>query len=308
MRWQKFGIVFHPDTSHGWSRSHAMLPTPLLLDGGATVRVFYTTCDAQGLSRPSFFDLDPSDPSKVVYAHSEPLLELGQPGTFDENGVLATSVVRAPDGQLHMYYVGFELGTRIRYRLLTGLAVSEDDGLTFRRVAVTPILERSDQELFFRGGPFVLYEENRFKMWYVAGSRWIDVGGKQMPEFRMKYLESPDGIRWGHAGRLVMDVSDPDEYGFGRPWVVRQEDRYSMFYSIRRRSFGAYRLGYATSTNGIDWKRMDSSLNLDVGPSSYDDRAIEYAVPISAQGRTWCLYNGNDFGREGIALARLESL
>ena len=29
MKWRKLGVVFAPDTSRAWSRSHAMVPTPL---------------------------------------------------------------------------------------------------------------------------------------------------------------------------------------------------------------------------------------------------------------------------------------
>ena len=55
-----------------------------------------------------------------------PVLDIGQPGSFNENGVLACSVVDAGGNRVFMYYVGFELGTKIRYRLLTGLAISEN--------------------------------------------------------------------------------------------------------------------------------------------------------------------------------------
>lgn len=307
MRWRKLGLVFRPDSSHGWSKSHAMLPTPLLMRDSGVIRVFYTTCDGDGLSRPSFVDLDAADPTRVLHVHAAPLLDLGEPGTFDENGVLATSVVRTSDGRLYMYYVGFELGTRVRYRLLTGVAVSADDGLTFRRVSRAPILDRSDRELYFRGGPYVARAGDKYRMWYVSGSSWIDLGGKPMPEFRMKYLESEDGLNWAPEGRLIMDVSDPDEYGFGRPWVLESGGRHAMYYSIRRISLGAYRLGYAESADGIHWDRKDAELGLDVGPDEYDDHAIMYAAPIEVQGRTWCFYNGNDFGRDGIALAVLEA-
>lgn len=306
MQWRKHGIIFRPDTARGWSRSHAMLPTPLLMPELGVLRVFYTACDGSGISRPSYVDMDPADPTTVISARAEPLLDIGKPGTFDENGVLATSVVRTPDGRMLMYYVGFEIGSRIRYRLLTGLAVSEDGGMTFRRMSDTPILERSDAELYFRAGPFVVQDGDRFRMWYVAGSRWIELDGKSMPEYRIMYLESADGVHWGPAGRLVMDITREDEYGFGRPWVLRDPAGYSLYYSVRRKSHRAYRMGYARSRDGLSWDRQDDRLNLDAGPGDFDDAAISYAAPIELDGTTWCFYNGNDFGREGFALASRE--
>lgn len=303
MTWRKLGIIFKPDKSRSWAQTHAMVPTPLLLRDIGVLRVFYTACDAAGIGRPAFVDLDPDDPSKVLGESEQPLMEIGRPGTFDENGVLPTCVVSLPDGRLYMYYVGFEIGTKIRYRLLTGVAVSSDLGVTFQRCSPVPALERSSDELYFRGGPFVLYEDGRFRMWYVAGSEWIDLGGKSMPEYRVKYLESLNGLDWGPSGQLVLDISEPDEHGFGRPWVIRDGDCYQLYYSVRRKSLSAYRMGYAESQNGTKWTRHDEWMNLDVGPDAYDDTAIMYAAPISIGGRTYCFYNGNDFGRDGIALA-----
>lgn len=304
MTWRKLGLVYRPDGSQPWAHSHAMVPTPLHLPELGVIRVFVTCCDEQGLGRPGFVDMAEDDPTRVVRVHDKPLMDLGAPGTFDENGVLACSVIRAPDGRLFMYYVGFEIGTRIRYRLLSGLAISDDSGLTFKRQSQVPVLERNDDDLYFRGGPYVALEDGRFRMWYVGGSRWIDVNGKAMPEYRIKYLESDDGIAWHGTGRLVLDITREDEHGFGRPWVMPlPSGGYCMYYSVRRKSLGAYRMGYAESTDGLEWIRNDESLGLGAGPDEFDADAIMYAAPITIGGRTWCYYNGNDFGREGVALA-----
>lgn len=303
MKWRKLGIVYQPDGSQQWARSHAMVPTPLHLPELGVIRVFITCCDDQGIGRPGFVDMAADDPSRVVHVHDKPLMDIGAPGTFDENGVLACSVVPVPDGRLFLYYVGFEIGTQIRYRLLTGLAVSEDSGLTFTRQSQVPVLERNDDDLYFRGGPCVVMENGRFRMWYVGGSRWLDLHGKAMPEYRIKYLESDDGIAWDGGGKLVLDIG-ADEHGFGRPWVLPMASGgYCMYYSVRRKSLGAYRMGYAESPHGLAWTRKDATLGLDAGPDSFDAQAIMYAAPVVVSGRTWCYYNGNGFGRDGFALA-----
>jgi len=304
VKWRKLGIVHRPDGTQAWARSHAMVPTPLHLPELGVIRVFITCCDDGGIGRPGFVDMDADDPSRVVHVHDRPLMDIGAPGTFDESGVLACSVVRVPDGRLFMYYVGFEIGTRIRYRLLSGLAISDDAGLSFVRHSQVPVLERNDDDLYFRGGPCVAMENGRFRMWYVGGSHWLEVNGKAMPEYRIKYLESDDGISWGGTGRLVLDITAEDEHGFGRPWVLPMANGgYSMNYSVRRKSLGAYRMGYAESPDGLEWLRKDELLGLDAGPDSFDAEAIMYAAPIAVGGRTWCYYNGNDFGRDGVALA-----
>lgn len=303
MNWLKLGLVWGPDGTLPWARTHAMVPTPIDLPQLGVIRIFFSGCDQSGIARPGFVDVSPADPARVVAVHPEPLMDIGLPGTFDENGVLVTSVVRLPDGRLHMYYVGFELGTRIRYRLLSGLAVSDDDGVTFVRHSPVPVLERTPDDLYFRGGPCVLHENGRFRMWYVGGSHWLDIDGKAMPEYRVKYLESDDGIVWGGSGQLVLDITDKDEHGFGRPWIRPTLDGYEMYYSVRRKSLRAYRMGYAVSTDGLSWRRRDEQMGLDITPGSFDSDAIMYAAPIRVGERMYCYYNGNDFGRDGFAVA-----
>lgn len=284
-----------------------MIPTPVRRDD-KTIRVFVTFCDADGIGRPGYVDVSAHDPLEVLGVSQQPLLDLGMPGTFDENGVLTCGVTDLGDGRMYMYYVGFELGTKIRYRLLAGLAISEDRGNTFQRHAPTPVLERSATEMYFRGGPYCLHESQRFRLWYVAGSEWIDLDGKSMPVYDIRYAESEDGIHWPDKGQVQIPITEPDEHGFGRPCVIpKVSGGYRMFYSVRRRSYGAYRLGYAESPDGHAWRRMDETLNLDVTPGSFDSQAIMYAAPIEIDGKLYVFYNGNDFGREGFAAALLES-
>jgi hypothetical protein len=307
MHWKKLGLVYGPDGSLPWAKSHAMVPTPIRLND-KIIRVYVTFCDDKGIGRPGFVDLSAQDPLKVISISQQPLLELGKPGTFDENGLLACSVTDLGDGQIFMYYVGFELGTKIRYRLLSGLAISKDGGTTFDRFASTPVLERSDAELYFRGGPYCLHDSNLFRLWYVAGSEWTKIDGKSMPVYDIRYAESTNGLDWPEKGHVQIPITEKDEHGFGRPCVIAKANGgFRMFYSVRRRSFEAYRLGYAESSDGFTWIRKDDILNLDVTMGSFDSKAIMYAAPIEINGNLYVFYNGNEFGRDGFAVAVLES-
>jgi hypothetical protein len=305
MRWRKLGIVYAPRGSSPLARSHAMTPTPVLLESGL-IRVFVSMCDGNGVSRPFHVDLDARNPLRVLAALQEPLLDTGEPGSFDDNGALVTSVVMIDDRHWFMYYVGFELGTKIRYRLLTGLAISEDSGHTFRRVSRAPVLERSDSELHFRCAAHVMRHNGRFRMWYSAGSEWVTVGEKLLPHYDLRYMESEDGVHWPEAGEICMRAVNADEHGLGRPWVMRDDSGYSMVYSVRRRSLGAYRLGYARSDNGLAWQRRDEALGLGVSSSGWDSQSIMYAAILRVGEQTYAFYNGNEFGRDGFGVAVLE--
>ena len=152
-----------------------MVPTPFRLDE-EVIRVFVTSLDDNGVGRPGYVDVSASDPSRVLRVSPRPLLEPGRPGTFDERGVLACSVTRGEGGRLFLYYVGFEPCVNIRYRLLTGLAISDDGGETFTRFSQIPVLERSSEELFFRCGPFCMIHHitDSGMSRAATGSRWME--------------------------------------------------------------------------------------------------------------------------------------
>ena len=129
-----------------------------------------------------------------------------------------------------------------------------------------------------------------------------------MPVYDIRYAVSEDGLHWPSEGEVQITISELDEHGFGRPCVIsKPSGGYRMFYSVRRRSLGAYRLGYAESNDGHVWNRMDDKLNLDVTPGSFDSNAIMYAAPITIDEKLYVFYNGNEFGRDGFAVAVLEA-
>ena len=306
MKWKKLGLVYAPTGEFWWARQAAMIPTPIVIND-KTIRVYMTCCDDDGIGRIGQIDLDYTDPTKILNVHKEPVLDIGQPGTFDDNGVLVCSVLSANDTDLYMYYAGFELSQKIRYRLLTGLATKSEKTSSFSRVFKSPVLDRSNDELFFRGGPFALNENGLFKIWYVAGSSWEKVGNQTKPVYEIRYLESNDGINWGPKGTSCIKIEHENEHGFGRPYVVKHDNKYHMFYSVRRRDVESYRLGYAVSDNGLDWERKDDELNLDVSDSGWDSNMICYSAVIKT-GRGWHMfYNGNGFGKTGFGVAELLS-
>lgn len=305
MEWRKLGVVWNTYGSNAWAKTHGMGPTPIRLND-EVIRVFITCLDDQGRGRPGYVDVAAQDPTRVLGVSPCASLDIGEPGTFDDNGLMAISIVQTETNTLFMYYAGFEICTHIRYRIFSGLAVSKDGGETFKRHSQAPILDRTSKELFFRCGPFAMYDEGVFKLWYVAGSEWTSLNGKPMPVYDLRYQESKDGIHWADTGTLSMAITGEDEHGFGRPWVVKRgPNDYQLFYSIRRRSFAAYRLGYAESTDGINWVRKDEEMGLDVSPGEFDSDAIMYSAVISVGDKTYCFYNGNNFGEQGFGVAEL---
>jgi hypothetical protein len=306
MRWTKRGLVYAPDGSLPWAKHYAFPAIPVQLDD-QRVRLYLASCDDRMIGRVGFIEVAAADPSRILEIGREPVLQPGALGMFDENGVLPTCILRV-GGELWMYYVGYQLGYGVRYYQFAGLAISRDDGLTFERHSRVPILDRSDAEPLNRTSVFVLHDGGQFRMWYTAGGEWTTgAGGKSLPIYNLRTLESQDGKCWPSKGRIVIDFASEDEHALGRPWIYVDGDLWRMFFSSRTRSKD-YRLGYAESRDrGRTWVRKDEELGLDVSESGWDSEMMAYATIAEIGGRIYLFYNGNGCGRTGFGYAVLES-
>lgn len=303
MRWEKKGLVYAPGDSLDWARHGTLQPTPLILADEGIIRVYAGFRDEHGVSRPGYVEVDAGDPSRVVRVSPRPVLDVGEPGAFDDNGVVPCAVV-AREGRVFMYYAGYQVPTRAKFLVFGGLAVSDDGGHTFRRHSRVPVLDRTDDELLFRVAHSVLHEDGRWRVWYGGGSTWVNVEGKVLPVYDVRYMESPDGIRFPDRGTTHVGFEDPDEYRIGRPYVFRDGGRYRMLYGVATRTAG-YRLGYAESDDGHAWTRLDGEVGLSVSDGGWDSRMVAYPAVACVGGRTYLFYNGNDMGRDGFGWAQL---
>ena len=305
MRWHKHGLVYCPNGRFGWDRSHASLPT--VDPSGDKWRVYFAARDEQGRSRIGSVDLDPADPTRVAVANPEPILTLGERGTFDDNGTTPSWLVTF-GGVKYLYYIGWNPQVTVSYRLAIGLAISEDGGRTFRRYSDGPILDRDGDEPFFNTAPCVLLEDGAWRMWYVSCTGWEEVHGRPEPRYHVKYAESTDGIHWRRTGIVCIDYGDFTG-AIGRPCVLHDGDIYRMWYSYRgltdyrTNPATSYRLGYAESPDGLQWTRSDAEAGLERSTAGWDSEMIAYAHVFRHGGRLHCCYNGNGFGRSGFGYA-----
>ena len=104
-----------------------------------------------------------------------------------------------------------------------------------------------------------------------------------------------------------LQFQNEDEFGFGRPWVMKKENGFEMFYSVRTKSMG-YRLGYATSEDGYSWVRQDSELNFSVGSEPWENESVCYPCVVDVNGKRFLFYNGNQNGKTGFGVAVLEDM
>jgi hypothetical protein len=306
-RWNKRGLIFRPSGDVNWSRTHAQVPTALVI--GDRVRLYYATRDEQGRSRTSFVEVSREDPSRILYRHSAPVMELGEPGTHDEDGVMVGSVVVDND-RILLYYTGWSRGGSVPYRVAVGVAISIDGGMSFTRPFEGPVVDRTAFEPYMTMSPYVLVDGNGlWRMWYGSGLKWVTIEGKFEPVYAIKYAESDDGLNWTQPNTLCIAPRCPLEANT-RPSVRYSKRGYEMWFCYRhsrdfRDGTGAYHIGYALSADGKDWRRQPDPAGMEPSIAGWDSKMMAYPNVVEVGGRLIMFYNGNGFGSTGIGYATL---
>lgn len=313
--WKKLGNVFNPRLHPGreWMEEYAQCPTPFALDE-TTLRV-YIACrpkrgpDLQYLSYPAYVDLARCDPTRVIRLSAEPLLQLGNPGAFDEFGVMPCSVVRAGGG-IYMYYTGWTRMSSVPFTVGIGIAVSDDGGSTFHRIGEGPVLGLTVNEPYLVNSPVVRIIDGQWHMWYMTGKKWLVHERKPEAVFQIAHATSSDGIRWKRNGISIIPTKSQDEcHDVFLPFFLK--DKWHAVFAYRKpvgfrtdRS-SAYRIGYASSHDLATWNRDDSHAGIDVSDSGWDSEMMSSCQVIELDGRILLFYCGNMFGREGFGIAEL---
>ena len=307
MKWAKKGLICsHETLDLPWYKKNTMVPVPYLVDD-RTLRIFTTMCDEKNIGRIGYVDVNPNNPSEVIGHSKSPVLDIGEDGCFDDNGVVTASVLTVGD-KLYLYYSGYQSAVKVPYMIFTGVAVSTDRGKSFTKLSKrVPMLDRIEGECGTRCVPFVIRDGNEFKMWYTAdsGNGWVTKNQKKMPLYDLKYATSSSPTEWPRTqGRVAVPLNGEDEHGIAKCTLWREDGFYKIIYSIRSLSQG-YRLGYAESKDGVRFTRMDDRVGIDVSASGWDSEMVAFAERLSYKDKTYLFYCGNHYGMAGMGYAEL---
>jgi hypothetical protein len=307
MKWKKKGVICSHETFKlDWYKKNSMVPIPYLTDA-KTLRIFLTMCDKNNVGRIGYVDVNPDNPSEILNYSKVPVLDIGEDGAFDDNGVVTASVFEE-DEKIYLFYSGYQLAVKVPYFIFTGLSISKDRGNTFERFSRAPLLDRNKAELMTRCVPEVIKEDDKYRMFYAGDYKtsWVEKDGKKKPCYNFKYLYSNDLKSWPNTeGQKCIDLAeDGDEHGIAKATVWKEDNKYKMIYSIRSLSKG-YRLGYAESENKIDFSRMDNKVGIDVSENGFDSEMICFPSRFQYNDKIYLFYCGNHYGMAGFGYAEL---
>ena len=174
------------------------------------------------------------------------------------------------------------------------------DGRNFTRISTQPVLQA---DMSFEGisvmNPCVKWNEKRklYQMWYAAGEDFE-------PDV-ICYAESNDGRSWNKHNNPVLTPYKKhkwERFKVGGCDIYEEDGLYTMYY-IGYQNVDVARICYATSEDGINWKRPERNLLLSPSKESWDADAC-YKPTVVCEDNTMMLwYNGRNSSTEYIGLA-----
>lgn len=298
------GLIYSLDKKSTLMYSHSQIPVVDQINNNE-FRIYFATRNVKGQSNISFIEVDALNPEIIYYEHNDVILELGNPGTFDDSGIMPTCIVNVGI-EKYLYYVGWSKCVDVPYSLALGLAISADGGKTFNKFSAGPIIGQSCYDPFFTGTASIMLDDGIFKMWFMSGNGWEKISGKMEPLYDIKYTESLNGINWAKF-RISAIKLQSNEGGLAKPSVVKIKDMYHMWYSYRNKigfrqsKNNSYKIGHAESFDGILWSRLD---DVELGLlENWDSDMQAYPHIITHENKMYLFYNGNGFGASGLGYA-----
>jgi hypothetical protein len=153
-------------------------------------------------------------------------------------------------------------------------------------------------------------------MWYIFGTAWKKYSTEMPPDriYKIGHAVSQDGVVWqkNEEGRQIVSDSLGGDESQALPTVIKIGDRFHMLFcyrqsfDFRKNMSRGYRIGHAFSDDLRNWVRDDTNAGIDVSLGNWDSEMLCYPHLFEMDGEVYLMYNGNEFGRSGFGLAKLE--
>jgi len=297
--WEKLGLLFCPKNESPTMLSYCSMPVVHCL-GPSQFRLFFSSRDHCNQSSIHYLDFELENNLLINFINRDPVLSKGKLGHFDDNGVYSGTIVPYQK-KLYMFYSGRSNGLDDLFYMNVGLSLSHDSGQSFHRYKECPILTRSDYDPWLVTAPCVFQFKTKWFMIYTSGTA---IFNDRTSNYDLKIATSSDFFNWEHTGITAIPLNE-DEANLSTATVIEIGGVLHMWFSVKPKT-GEYRIGYASSKDGINWTRNDDILGLGVSEEGFDDKGLSYPNVFFHQSYIYMVYSGNQNGKVGCGLARLK--
>jgi predicted GH43/DUF377 family glycosyl hydrolase len=271
--WQKYDLNPVLVLTEPWDHLVAIGEPTCILENGA-FRMWLT--GAHDEQRYQIYHAASAD-GITWFKEPAAVLSWGTPGEWDHWTLDTAEVIRDDEGYKLYYFAQPEPMTP-PFNAAIGMARS-DDGINWEKEGQNPLLLSGgvgDWDEYWVESPTVVYDGagGTYEMWYSG------VGGDG---FQIGYAESDNGRDWQKHPLPVLSPGQTgswDDQVVAVPTVIKRDGLYEMWYGgtfddgSGDINWSGIRIGYATSSNGIDWDKHGENPVL-----SREDPPADIAVP-----------------------------
>ena len=318
MKWEKLGVVYDPTKDVNrpdWRYDYAQGVNSV--EYSDFIRIYFCCREkpdefGRTRSRMTYLDVKTDDPTKVINVADHPILELGGLGQFDEFGQYPFSAIR--DGDIiRGFYGGVTRCESVPFNVAIGECISTDDGNSFKRLGEGPVFSYAYDEPFVIASPKIRKFENKYYMTYSSGRRWTVKDGKRAEIcYKLRMATSDDAVNWKrwHRDIITDKIGESESQACGD--ITYKNGIYHMFFcyrgheDFRKNPEHSYRIGYAYSYDLENWTRDDTKAGIDISEDGFDNEMVAYPHVFESNGNTYMIYLGNEVGKYGFGIARLD--
>lgn len=142
--------------------------------------------------------------------------------------------------------------------------------------------------------PIILYEDDKFKMWFTGYSENTNKWARQIG-----YAESVDGLSWQFHEDPVIECGPPGTSQRNKMIgnVLRVNDTLRIWYGGFTYDFKKYSTYYGWSSDGLEWTLHPIPVLWKGEPGQWDEEGA-FGWPVYYDGATYHMYYSNhyDFG------------
>ena len=311
-KWKKLGKIFSINELNLNNKfTHTQCPTYLKINNKH--RVYFSTRNQKNKSMIFFVNLN-YDNGNLFFSKNKlkgPILKQGNSKEFDSDGVMPSYFLKRNE-DLILYYTGWKLIKKYPYENSIGIAISKDNGETFKKYNYNPIIKKDKINTFFTGTSCVLKIDDKYINYYMSCYDWINDKENNTfePIYDLKIATSKDGFNWENYGKIAIKLL-PDWGGVSKASILQIDDYFHMWFSYRKKTDyrfnknNSYKIGYAKSKNGYQWELDDINFEETDHSESGDQIMQAYPNVFKINKNIFMLYNGNEFGKTGVFLAKM---
>jgi len=297
--WEKLGRMIEPTNDIEWLNHWVSASCAIETNKKGVFKLFLTGKDKIHRSRIGSVDLNIHTMNLTNFS-KEAIIELGDKGTFDENGTGYPSIVKK-NNKYFLYYLGWIKGIHVSWYNGVFLATSSDL-INFEKYSKAPIFDRDKDDYLGVGSLCLLKDETDFLMWYTRFDSWGKSKNDHKHYYNIKFANSTNCLNWKRSKEVCINFKNKkDEYAIARPSVIKLNNKYYMWYCYRGES---YKIGFAVSEDGEVWERKDDLAGIEYSSSGWDSEMQCYPFVFKYEEHLYMMYCGNNYGATGLGIAK----